>query len=119
MRHKHYDLIVQWAADPDKYEVQWAEKGKFFTATESPAWKEALEYRLVQKRPKPLTEAPPTKSKVYAIDFSDESLVTEMTWFNDMACERRWLGLGILFNTHDEARRAAEIMLAALKEQRP
>ena len=49
-RHKHYDLIVKWAANPDGYTVY----GKAYyesewVATSTPMWREEFEYKLVPK----------------------------------------------------------------------
>lgn len=49
-KHKHYDLIVKWAANPDGYTVY----GRAYDESEwgaitTPMWREDLEYKLVPK----------------------------------------------------------------------
>lgn len=43
--HKHYDMIVKWASDPERYEVQWKNISGVWVDVTHPVWKESDEYR--------------------------------------------------------------------------
>lgn len=51
MKHKHYDLIVQWASDPEAWRVEYEVSGfRWIDCTESPVWDSRLKLRLIPKR---------------------------------------------------------------------
>lgn len=43
--HPHYDMIVKWASDPDKYQVQWKNLSGVWVDVALPAWRGGDEYR--------------------------------------------------------------------------
>lgn len=52
MKHVHYDLIKQWAEDPQRYKVYCRVRdavGHIWNETKDPAWHERFEYKLVSK----------------------------------------------------------------------
>ena len=43
--HPHYDMIVRWASDPEKYKVQWKNLSNVWVDVALPAWRGGDEYR--------------------------------------------------------------------------
>lgn len=43
--HPHYDMIVRWASDPKKYQVQWKNLSGVWVDVALPAWRGSDEYR--------------------------------------------------------------------------
>lgn len=50
-QHPHYDLIVQWAADPKNVVVEFKTDSEDWTATANPDWIAEYEYRIIPKVP--------------------------------------------------------------------
>lgn len=50
-KHKHYDLIVQWAADPVSNKVQFKNACNVWMDTAEPGWRSDLEYRIKPTTP--------------------------------------------------------------------
>lgn len=50
MKHRHHDLIVQWAADPSRVLEYSSTKGIWNRVTGSPKWDESVEYRLAPRK---------------------------------------------------------------------
>lgn len=50
-KHKHYDLIMQWAADPANTKVQFKNACNVWMDTKNPAWLSDFEYRIKPKEP--------------------------------------------------------------------
>lgn len=48
-KHKHHDLIVKWAANPDGYTVYYRSCDGEWSIVSKPIWREDVEYKLVQK----------------------------------------------------------------------
>ena len=49
-KHKHYDLIMKWAADPANVKIQWLSMDIWVDA-ENPNWCANIEYRIKPKEP--------------------------------------------------------------------
>lgn len=43
--HPHYDMIVRWASDPEKYKVQWKNISGVWVDVDHPVWRGSDEYR--------------------------------------------------------------------------
>ena len=43
--HPHYDMIVRWASDPEKYQVQWKNFSGVWVDVDHPVWRGSDEYR--------------------------------------------------------------------------
>ena len=43
--HPHYDMIVRWASDPEKYQVQWKNLSGVWVDVAHPVWKAGDKYR--------------------------------------------------------------------------
>ena len=43
--HPHYDMIVRWASDPEKYQVQWKNISGVWVDVATPIWRGKDEYR--------------------------------------------------------------------------
>lgn len=43
--HPHYDMIVKWASDPEKYQVQWKNLSGVWVDVDHPVWRGSDEYR--------------------------------------------------------------------------
>lgn len=43
--HPHYDMIVRWASDPEKYPVQWKNSSGVWVDVDLPVWVGGDEYR--------------------------------------------------------------------------
>ena len=43
--HPHYDMIVRWASDPEKYKVQWKNFSGVWVDVDHPVWRGSDEYR--------------------------------------------------------------------------
>ena len=43
--HPHYDMIVRWASDPEKYKVQWKNLSGVWVDVARPVWIKNNEYR--------------------------------------------------------------------------
>ena len=43
--HPHYDTIVRWASDPEKYQVQWKNSSGVWVDVDHPVWRGSDEYR--------------------------------------------------------------------------
>ena len=43
--HTHYDMIVRWASDPEKYRVQWKNRSDVWVDVDHPVWRGSDEYR--------------------------------------------------------------------------
>ncbi len=50
-KHTHYDLIMQWAADPVNTNVQFKNACNVWMDTAEPGWRSELEYRIKPKDP--------------------------------------------------------------------
>lgn len=50
-KHKHYDLIMQWAADPANAKVQFKNACNVWMDTAEPGWRSELEYRIKPATP--------------------------------------------------------------------
>lgn len=50
-KHTHYDLIMQWAADPVNNMVQFKNACNDWMDTKEPAWRLDIEYRIKPKEP--------------------------------------------------------------------
>ena len=122
MKHKHYDLIVQWASDPEAWRVEYEVSGfRWIDCTESPVWDSRLKLRLIPKRrmmhlngvefPAPEKEAPPDGVTAYTPDPHVNSII-DFTW-RDRDYERKWLKNGFVHLTREAAEAHARAMLAA------
>ena len=123
MKHKHYDLIVQWASDPEAYNVQcrWSSDGDW-RPCDAPMWEAKVEYRLIPKRkmwhlngvefPAPETEAPKQGAVYwYPTPTSSWSLAAWSIWKGEG--EKSLLRNGLVHLTEEAAEAHARAMLAA------
>ena len=129
MKHKHYDLIVQWASDPDAYLLEFYDKAKkkwvLFPSGPLRAtvgWMEDCEYRLIPKRkmmhlngvefPAPEREAPARGTTYWMCDLLSPAKVFESQW-QAMNVDRTALERGLVHLTREAAEAHARAMLAA------
>jgi len=84
MKHKHYDLIVKWASDPERWVVEWTfpiDNAWRPVSGDYPPWNPEVDYRLVERRgmmhlngmefPAPETEAPAEDAQYFIPHMSD------------------------------------------------
>lgn len=126
MKHKHYDLIVQWASDPEAWVVEYRSvvTGRFIPiGFESyPEWHPETEYRLIPKRkmmhlngvefPAPEREAPARGTTYWMCDLLSPAKVFESQW-QAMNVDRTALERGLVHLTREAAEAHARAMLAA------
>jgi len=121
MKHKHYDLIVQWASDPEAWVVEWSNCG-VWCKTKDPCWDADVKYRLIPKRkmmhlngvefPAPEREAPARGARYWMCDLLSPVKVFETQW-QAMSVDRTALERGLVHLTREAAEAHARAMLAA------
>ena len=70
--HPHYDMIVRWASDPEKYKVQWKNSSGVWVDVDHPVWRESDEYRFKpvgQLKRQAIFRIAEEKPHVLSIDF--------------------------------------------------
>lgn len=124
MKHKHYDLIVQWASDPEAWVVEYrfSSREAWNDAGDAPLWYESVEYRLIPKRkmmhlngvefPAPEREAPARGTTYWMCDLLSPAKVFESQW-QAMNVDRTALERGLVHLTREAAEAHARAMLAA------
>lgn len=92
-KHKHYDLIVAWAADPSQ--KVWRKESSGYWQVETPAWDGSAEYHIGQQPPKQtitigdqVIDAPELSglangSEYFLPEPSMSKLYSESLWAND------------------------------------
>ncbi len=128
MKHKHYDLIVKWASDPDAWTVEalrWHDQE--WIPMDLPHLYDWMEYRLIPKRkmmhlngvefPAPEREAPEDRTHLYVPAPLEEYLVLPFRWMN-YDIDKILLKRGLVHLTREAAEAHAKAMLAA-KEVEP
>ena len=124
MKHKHYELIVQWASDPAAYNVEyrWSEDGEW-NPCDAPVW-DNVEYRLIPRLkmlhlngvefPAPERELPRHGCRYFvpAIDYDGYAVTWEMMCNHEHE-DRTRLDNGLVHLTREAAEAHARAMLAA------
>lgn len=96
--HPHYDMIVRWASDPQKYQVQWKNFSGVWVDVDHPVWRGSDEYRFKpegQLKRQVIFRIAEEKPHVLSIDFyaSEEEFksvysspdVTFIAWYEATA----------------------------------
>lgn len=124
MKHKHFDLIVQWASDPEAWVVEYRSvvTGRFIPiGFESyPEWHPETEYRLIPKCgmmhlngaefPAPEREAPKAGTTFYT---PNPHRIEALPWTWGVADFLDWIPKGLVHLTREAAEAHARAMLAA------
>lgn len=96
--HPHYDMIVKWASDPEKYQVQWKNLSGVWVDVKEPIWRETHEYRFkpeAQLKRQAIFKMAGEKPHILSLDFyaSEEEFkyvysssdVTFVAWYEATA----------------------------------
>lgn len=120
-RHKHYDLIVKWAADPEGYVVELRyPPGPWTPMISDPEWDLDCEYRLTPKPrtvhqarvevPRPEREAPEVGTDYWVPRPDIEGMAFGLAW-DGIYWEYDLLQLGLVYLNESDAIARAKAML--------
>lgn len=86
MKHKHHDLIVQWAKDTSQKVWSWYPRGYRWEEAQTPSWYESIIYKIQEDKP---TE-PPTKK----VSFFDGGIELDASNYQSIRMYRHKLTFG-------------------------
>ena len=125
MKHPHYDKIVKWASDPERFKVEVSDSLRGgWIEVEYPSWVPDATYRVTERHPEPwhingkefpepLKEEPEEGQSIYKPDPSDPQNPLHRVWGGTSYYDERCLKNRILHDNREAAVAHAYAMLNA------
>ena len=125
MKHPHYDKIVKWASDPERFKVEVPDSVRGgWVEVERPSWKSEVRYRIIERHPEmwhingkefpaPLQEEPEEGQSIYEPDPGEPESPLQGVWDSASSHDERRLKNRILHDNREAAVAHAYAMLNA------